>query len=90
VTEHFPVASSVQLAGAPKVLPVAAEKSLPVLLVVQATPPVGVLLVPASVSVTVAVQVTVVPAVALAGVQLTLVSDARLVTVSPAVPPLVR
>ena len=86
MTEHLPLASRVQLAGVEKVLPVAAEKAPPVLLVLHATVPTGVVALPGLVSLTVAVQVVGVLMPTGLGVQLTVVLVARRVTVSVAVP----
>ena len=77
VTEHLPVASRVQLVAGVKP---------PAPSVVQLTVPVGVLALPPLVSVTVAVQEVESFTATEAGVQLTLVVVARLVTVTTAVP----
>jgi hypothetical protein len=86
VTEHLPVASRVQLAGAVKVLPVAAEKLLPVLLVLQVTLPVGAIVVPGLVSVTVAVHVIGALMAVEGDAHATLVAVVRLLTSRVAVP----
>src|SRR6267143_1809106 len=65
------------------------ELKLPALLLVQVTVPLGVVFVPTSVSVTVAVHVDEPPAGTLAGEQLTPVEVVRLLTVTVSEPELV-
>jgi len=79
VTEHFPVASSVQVV----------ELKVPELLLVQVTVPLAVVCVPTPVSVTVAVHVDEPPAGTLDGEQLTPVEVVRLLTVTVSEPELV-
>ena len=79
VTEHFPVASSTQVV----------ELKVPALPLVQVTVPLGVVCVPTSVSVTVAVHVDDTPAGTLDGEQLTAVDVVRLLTVTVSEPELV-
>jgi len=79
VTVHFPVASSVQVV----------ELKVPASLLVQLTVPVGVVFVPTSVSVTVAVQVVGCPTTTDDGEQITVVPVERFaVTVTVVVPEL--
>ena len=81
MTVHFPVASSVQIV----------ELKVPASLLVQLTVPVGVVFVPTSVSVTVAVQVVGCPTTTDDGEQLTPVVVERFaVTVTTVVPELPR
>jgi len=77
---ELPLPESVQLPPPPKV---------PTPLEVKLTVPLGVLVVPVSVSFTVAVQVVVPPTGTVAGVQLTLVEVERFVTATVVVPELV-
>ena len=82
MTVHFPVASSVQIV----------ELKVPASLLVQLTVPVGVVFVPTSVSLTVAVQIVDVPSGTVEGEQLTLVLVERFavsVTVTVVVPLLI-
>ena len=80
VTEHVPVAPRVQLV----------LLKVPVPLLVKVTVPLGTLIVPGLVSVTVAVQVVALFTGTLGGTQSTLVMVARLVTSTVVVPLLVR
>ena len=81
MTVHFPVASSVQVV----------ELKVPASLLVQLTVPVGVVFVPASVSLTVAIQLVAWPRTTDDGEQVTVVPVERFaVTVTAVVPELPR